>query len=114
MSNVVKIFQSKQGRRPHYVREWAEKRGKRQADLARDIGADKGMVSKWFNEEKTSTPSNKWLEVLAAYFETEVEALFRHPDEDWFAQFFAGRRQEEIERIKATIETAFPRNGKAS
>lgn len=112
MSNLVKIHQQKQGRRPHFLREWAEYRGKKQSDISRETGIDKSQVSRWFDEEKPSTPSAKSLDVLAGYFETEPEALFRHPDEDWLARFFADRKREEVERIKATLEAAFPKPSK--
>ncbi len=105
----MKIHQQKQGRRPHFLREWAEYRGRKQADISRDTGIDKSQVSRWFDDEKPSTPNANSLEILADYFETEPEALFRHPDEDWLARFFAGRKREEVERIKATLDAAFPR-----
>jgi hypothetical protein len=66
---------------------------------------DKGLVSRWFNG---STPSVKYQEALAGLFGTKREGIFRHPDEDWLASFFAGRRGDEINRIKATLEAAFP------
>lgn len=109
MSNIAEVFQTKQGRRPHYLRAWAEFRHKKPADIIRDTGADKSLVSRWFDDEKPTTPSPKWIEILSGYFETEPEGLFRHPDEDWFARFFAGRKRDEVERMKATLETAFPR-----
>ena len=106
MGPVEKIHSLKQGHRPHFVQQWAEHRGLAQKDIVRELGVDKGIVSRWFSG---STPSVKYQEALASLFETEREGLFRHPDEDWLALFFAGRRREEIERIKATLEAAFPR-----
>jgi hypothetical protein len=38
-----------------------------------------------------------------------TESLFRHPNDDWLARFLKGRDRQEVERIKATLETAFPR-----
>lgn len=109
MSNVTQIYPMKQGRRPHFIREWAEKRGKEQVDIVRETGADKSQVSRWFSAEKPQTPGKKWIEILAAYFSTEPDALFRHPDEDWFAKFFADRNAAEVAQMKATLEAAFPR-----
>lgn len=110
MNKIDRIHGSKQARRPHYIPQWAEKRGLKQADIAAELGADKSLVSRWF---AGATPREKWQEALAALFgfEGEPEIIFRHPDEDWLSRFFAGRRAEEIERIKATLETAFPRHG---
>jgi hypothetical protein len=36
----------------------------------------------------------------------------RLPDDDWLVRFFKGRNKDEIERIKKTLETAFPRSKK--
>jgi transcriptional regulator with XRE-family HTH domain len=106
MARVPRIHASKQPRRPHFIAEWAELRGLKQADLAREIGADKSVVSRWFSG---ATPSEDWQQRLAALFHCEPQSLFRHPDEDWLSKFFAGRRKEEIDRIKATLEAAFPK-----
>lgn len=99
------IHQSKQPRRPHYIEAWAKRRGLNQADLARELGADKSVVSRWF---KGSTPSPDWQERLAALFFCEPESLFRHPDDDWLRRFFQNRSEEEIERIKKSLEFGFP------
>lgn len=97
---------ARQPRRPHYIPEWAEARDLTQADLSRELGADKSVVSRWYGG---STPSEDWQEKLAALFQCAPEALFRHPDDDWLSRFFAGRTQDEIDRAKQLLETAFPR-----
>lgn len=103
------IHRSKQPRRPHFIPEWAEKRGLSQAEMARELDADKSVVSRWFSG---TTPGVEWQERLAALLTgDDVEALFRHPDDDWVRKFFANRSLEEIERIKATLEAAFPARG---
>ena len=106
MSEIPRIHRTKQPRRPHYIPEWAEARGLSQADLARELDADKSVVSRWFSG---TTPGVEWQEKLAALFHCEPESLFRHPDDDWFARFFADRSRDELERIKRTLENAFPR-----
>ena len=110
MSEPTKIHQSKQGRRPHYVREWAEKFQMSQADIARETGIDKSTISRIFDKRAPSSPQGQTQAKLAALFQTEPESLFRHPDEDWLAQFFAGRKRDEIERIKQMLETGFPKS----
>lgn len=100
------IHKGRQPRRPHYVQEWAEKRGMRATDLASELGVDKSVVSRWFTG---STPSLESQQRLAALFGCEPESLFRHPDDDWLTRFFEGREREEVERIKNTLEAAFPR-----
>jgi DNA-binding transcriptional regulator YiaG len=110
MENVrhLKIPQQprRQPRRPHHIADWAELRGMKQADLARAVNVDKSIVSRWFGG---STPSAEHQELLALLFHCEPESLFRHPDDDWMRRFFEGRDPDERERIKQTLETAFPR-----
>jgi transcriptional regulator with XRE-family HTH domain len=97
---------SKQPRRPHHIPQWAEKRKLNQIDLAKAVGADKGVVSKWYSG---SSPSEKWQKKLAAFFGCEPESLFRHPNAVWLDEFFEGRPEEEVERIKDMLTAGFPR-----
>lgn len=106
MASTVTIYRSKQPKRPHFIEAWAELRGMKQVDIVREIGADKSQVSRWFSG---ATPQPHWQNKLAALFHCEPESLFRDPNEDWLSRFLRGRELEEIERIKATLETAFPR-----
>lgn len=107
MNNIAEIHKGKQPHRPHYVREWAELRGYRtQAELVAALDIDKSVVSRWYNG---ASPSLEWQEKLAALFECEREALFRHPDDDWFSKFFQGRSRDELERMKIALEASFPR-----
>ncbi len=106
MAVVSRIHPSKQPRRPHYIEEWAEKRNLKQADLARQLGADKSLVSRWYSG---SSPSVEWQARLAALFYCEPESLFRHPDDDWLRRFFEGRSNAEIEHLKRSLETTFPK-----
>lgn len=105
-SMLAEIHKSKQPRRPHFIEAWAELRGLTQADLAKELGADKSVVSRWYSG---TAPGIEWQEKLAALFHCDRESLFRHPDDDWMARFLKDRPKDEIERIKATLETAFPR-----
>jgi hypothetical protein len=106
--SVARIHKGKQPRRPHFVKEWAEKRGyKRPVDLAIALEADKSLISRWYNG---STPGEDWQAALAEFFgyPDEPEIIFRHPDEDWFARFFRGRAQDEVDRMKQMLQAAFP------
>lgn len=108
------MIRSKQPNRPHFIPDWAERRKLRQADIARELEADKSVVSRWFDG---ATPSVEYQEKLAALLvgdETSTESLFRHPDDDWLVKFFRDRSEDEIERIKATLEAAFPRKDRAA
>ena len=96
----------KQPRRPHFLKEWTETRGLSQTELAREIGANKGVVSRWY---AGAAPSDNYQKKLAAFFGCERDSLFCHPDEYWLAQFMRGRSPEEIAKIKATLTAAFPR-----
>lgn len=106
MPVVTQIHKNRQPRRPHFIPEWAAARNLTQADLAAELNADKSVVSRWFNG---TTPGLEWQAKLAALFHCEPEALFRHPDDDWFARFFRDRQRDEIDRMKTMLEAAFPR-----
>jgi transcriptional regulator with XRE-family HTH domain len=101
-------YPNKQPRRPHFIPEWTDSKGWTQADLARNLGADRGVVSRWFNG---ASPGVDWQEKLASLFSIEPEALFSHPSESWFKDFLVGRSAEEIAHIQRSLEVLFPRKG---
>lgn len=103
---IPRIHKGKQPRRPHFIQEWAEKRGLSPTELAQEIGADKSVISRWYSG---TSPSVEYQEKLAALFECEPESLFRHPDDDWLSRFFRNRSVEELRRMKQMLEAAFPR-----
>lgn len=106
MAEITRIHRGKQPRRPHFIPEWAEtRRYETQIELANALEADKSVISRWYNG---ATPSLDWQEKLAALFQIDREALFRHPDDDWIARFFRGRSQDERDRMKKMLEAAFP------
>jgi transcriptional regulator with XRE-family HTH domain len=105
MAQPIEIYGSKQPIRVHFIAEWAECRHLRQADVARELGVDKSQVSRWFSGK---LPEQANLTRLAGLFEIEVNMLFRHPDEDWIAQFFKDRSEEERNRARQVLEIAFP------
>lgn len=108
MEKIQRIHNDKQPTRPHHIVAWADKAGLKQSEIGEALNIDKSVVSRWFNG---TTPGKAYQSALAALFHCEPESLFRHPDDDWLTNFFAGRQQEEIERIKATLEAAFPKSG---
>jgi hypothetical protein len=106
-TRVTHIHKGKTPHRLHFIPEWAEVRGKRQVDFVNAGLSDKGTVSKWFSG---LLPQQDNLTRIANFLQVEDEnALFRHPDDDWLARFLKGRAQEERERIRQTLELAFPR-----
>lgn len=90
----------------HYIAAWAEKRGYIQADFVRSLSVDKGTVSRWFNGHM---PDETNLPRIAAFLSVDVDQLFRAPEDDWIRQLFYNRSVSELQRIKATLEAAFPR-----
>jgi len=75
--------------------------------LVNALGADKSVVSRWYGG---ATPGKDWQDKLVELFSLDgPEDLFRDPDDDWLAKFFRDRDHEEIERIKRSMETAFPK-----
>lgn len=108
---ITTIHPSKQPRRPHYLAEWMERRHITQAELARQTGADRGQISRWL---QGAAPGQEWHDRLREFFGAGREGIFRHPDDDWLSRFFENRKQEEIDRIKATLEAAFPRRSSSN
>lgn len=106
------IYRGRQPNRPHHVEDWAVRRGfKDQAALVKALEADKSVVSRWYNG---ATPSRAWQLRLVELFVLDApEDLFRDPDDDWLSKFFRDRNREEIDRIKQTMETAFPKKGRS-
>lgn len=49
------------------------------------------------------------MRIAAALEMEDAASLLRHPDDDWFAEFFSGRSRDEIHRMKLMLEAAFPR-----
>lgn len=82
-------------RRIHYIPEWAERRNLQQSDIVREIGADKGLVSRWF---KGVLPSKDYLDKLANLFAIDRGGLFRHPDDDWLYKYFRDKTEQQKER----------------
>lgn len=108
MSTITRIHRDKAPGRRHYVVEWAEYRGLTQADIVRLTGIDKSSVSRWFTGYSAHLHPNNEAK-LAAAFQIEPAALYRSPHEDWFYRFFRDRERDELDRMKATLEAAFPK-----
>lgn len=103
---IATIHQGKTPQRIHFVVEWAELRGKIQADFAKDGVADKSTVSRWYDGQ---LPTEGNLGKIADYLGLDdVNSLFRHPDDDWIRKALQNRDKDERDRIKATIQMAFP------
>jgi len=106
------IYKGRQPGRPHFIPEWAKEHGyESQADLIEALGdVDKSTVSRWYSEKNPSSPSKEMAARLAALFgrEDEPECIFRHPGDDWMRRMFQNRSDEEIARMKQTLEAAFP------
>lgn len=105
MSNTVRIHTDKTPQRVHFIVEWAEKRGMKQVDIVREVGADKGLVSRWF---KGTVPKENYLSQLKDLFQAEeVASLFRHPDDDWLAKFFRDKTEEQREQAIDMLKILF-------
>jgi len=105
---LVELARQRQPRRPHFIAEWAERRGfETQASLAKQLDADKSVVSRWYDG---ASPTTEYQEKLAALFghPGEPEIIFRHPDSDWMARFLQDKTEDDMTRIKRILESAFP------
>jgi transcriptional regulator with XRE-family HTH domain len=109
MNNVTPIHIDKTPIRVHFIVEWAEKRNLKQADIVREIGADKGLVSRWF---QGTVPKPEYLEKLAALFGTDIHGIFRHPDDDWLAKFFRDKTEQQREHAIEMLRILFKNDDK--
>jgi transcriptional regulator with XRE-family HTH domain len=106
-TKVTRIHEDKNPRRIHFIAEWIDKRGLKQADVVRALGVDKATVSRWCSGY---VPENKNLGPLVKFLQLEAPSdLFRHPDDTWMSRFFEGRTREELEHIRRSLEVTFPR-----
>lgn len=112
VAKVRKIHSDKLSHRRHYIVDWAAKRGKNQAEIVRGVGVDKGTVSRWFDG---TVPREEHLLALAGYLEVsdppDPEALFRHPDEDWFLRLFRQQSEDTRRTIVSLMEDNLRRRG---
>lgn len=102
------IHKGKTPIRRHFIVEWAAHVHLKKADIAREVGADKSLVTRWW---KGTLPGPEYQAKLAALFHTDPEGLFRHPDEDWIAKFFRDRKDADRARVRQMLELAFPKTG---
>lgn len=106
MNNLPIIHGGKTPTRIHFIVEWAEHYGMKQSDIVRELGVDKGLVSRWFSG---TLPKHEYLERLAALFQMEgdINRLFRHPNDDWLLKFFQDKSEADRERARELLELMF-------
>jgi len=108
MAQVERIHSDKNPPRFHFIPEWAAKRSMRQTDIVAafpaDMNVNKSTVNRWF---KGAMPKPFHLVGLAEIFETEISALFRHPDDDWIARFFQERSDAERDHAIEVLKVLF-------
>jgi hypothetical protein len=109
-SQLARIYENRQPRRPHYLAQLMERHGVTRAELIEAIGVDKSLLSRWLDEKKPSTPSPDWSRALGEFFGKGHDPvdIFANPDVDWLSRLLQDRSADELERIKAMIEAAFP------
>lgn len=89
-----------------------ERRNVTRRQLIEELGVDKGLVSKWLDEERPSTPGPEWADKLGRFFAAspdEVVDIFVDPDLNRLHSLLKDRSRDEVERIIQGIETLFPR-----
>lgn len=110
---LVAIYAKRQPTRPHYLARLMELKNVSRGELIEELGVDKGLVSKWLAEVRPATPGDKWAKALGRYFAASDDPddfvdIFADPDVERIRRFLVGREPDEIDRILATMETAFP------
>lgn len=91
----------------HFIEEWAEAKRMTRADIGRELGADKSLVSRWF---AGAIPSEKWLMPLAESLGTDVHGLFRHPEDDSIIRIFKGRPDAQRKAAISMLRLFFESN----
>jgi transcriptional regulator with XRE-family HTH domain len=79
-----------------------------QSDIAKELGIDKSVVSRWFHG---STPSAPHQEALASLFSIDPESLFRDPDDDWISRFLRDKSPSDRKRAIQMLEVMFSKTG---
>ncbi len=104
------IYARRQSRRPHYLARLMEKYGVSRRDLIETLEADKGLLSRWLDEDKPTTPSPDWAKKLGDYFGKghDTVDIFADPDVDWIARRLRGHTSEDIDRALAILDAALP------
>jgi hypothetical protein len=110
---LAMIYAKRQPKRPHYLAEIMEWKDVDRAALIEDLGVDKSTLSRWLDEENPTTPGTEWAEKLGRYFASGPEDddfvdIFTDPAVSRFRRLTVGRSDEEIDRMLATLEAAFP------
>lgn len=113
MNRVAQIHKGKVPIRRHYIKDWAEHRNLRPTDIADELGIDISQVTRWFAGQMPRGDTQLLLAQLFGGEDAPPELILRHPDDDWIAEFFAGRDAEEKKRIMQAMELAWPRPRKA-
>lgn len=113
-AQLTEIYAKRQARRPHYLAKIMERRDVSRAKLLEDLGVDKSQLSRWLDDDRPSTPSPVWALKLGQYFSSgpdddDLVDIFTDPDLARFQKMTKGRPPDEVDRMLATLEAAFPR-----
>lgn len=119
MPNVTKIHQGKQPVRRHFLGEWLEAKhmtvaelleGLNDSDRFSELGyISKSQVYRWMKGQMPNPSMQKRI-ALALGFEDDPSKLLSSPEIDWMYDFLRDRSEDELRRIKATLESAFPKS----
>ena len=85
---------------------WAERRQRRQADFAVDLGVDKGTVSRWFKGTIDAEISQKVIAYLQ--LEDDRRRCSAIPTTVWMARLLKGRAKAEKSGCGAVLEGRIP------
>lgn len=95
-----------------YLAEWMESRDPpvKQAELARETGIDKSLISRWINDG--IVPGDRHLQTLANFFAQEEgadpEMMLRHPEDEWLTRRLRQADADEKRRMRQLLEAVFP------
>lgn len=117
MTKIEKIHQGKQPVRRHYIAEWLEHRGLSAMDLLELLNdpdrsseyaaLDKSQVYRWIKGQLPQAAMQA--RIAAALGLPDPAKLLMPPEMDWMNEFFQDRSTEELSRMRAILEAAFPK-----
>lgn len=110
---LAELYAKRQLRRPHYLAKLMARQNVSRGKLVEDLGVDKSQLSRWLDEARPSAPSYDWSQKLGRYFAASDDPddfvdIFADPDVERFQRMVRGRSPDEIDRMLATLEAAFP------
>jgi transcriptional regulator with XRE-family HTH domain len=91
--------------RIHFIVDWAKEHNLSQADISRQIDADRAIVSRWFNQGVMPKP--EYLVKLGTLFGTTPQGMFHRPQDEALLKLFCVLTDEQKEQLVEMAKVMF-------